>query len=108
MNEHEHSASRRFFSPWQDCGASSSTSADVPAANPPFTTATVATFDSPWAMDFLPGSDVAIVTEKPGRIWLVDVSSGRKQAVAGAPRVVVSSQGGLLDAVVSPRVRDRR
>jgi len=86
-----------------NCGASSSTSADVPAANPPFTTATVATFDSPWAMDFLPGSDVAIVTEKPGRIWLVDVSSGRKQAVAGAPRVVVSSQGGLLDAVVSPR-----
>ena len=44
-----------------------------------------------------------MVTEKPGRIWLVDVSSGRKQAVAGAPRVVVSSQGGLLDAVVSPR-----
>jgi len=84
------------------CGASSSTSADRPAADPPFTTAAVATFNSPWAMDFLPGSNIAIVTEKPGQVWLVDVSSGRKQSVAGAPRVVVSSQGGLLDVVVAP------
>ena len=84
------------------CGASSSTSADAPTATPPFTTAAVATFDSPWAMSFLPGSNVAIVTEKPGRIWLVDVASGRKQPIAGAPRVVVSSQGGLLDVQPSP------
>jgi aldose sugar dehydrogenase len=84
------------------CGASSSTSADAPAANPPFTSTEVATFDSPWAMSFLPGSNLAVVTEKPGRLWLVDVTSGRKQPVAGAPRVVVSSQGGLLDVTLSP------
>ena len=95
-------AQAALFLAMAGCGASSSTSADAPSADPPFTSVEVATFNSPWAMDFLPGSDVAIVTEKPGRIWLVDVSSGRKQAVAGAPRVVVSSQGGLLDAVVSP------
>jgi glucose/arabinose dehydrogenase len=53
-------------------------------------------------MDFLPGTTQALVTEKPGRIWLVDVASGRKQPVGGAPRVVLSSQGGLLDIVVSP------
>jgi len=68
----------------------------------PFSVSTIASFDSPWAMDFLPGSTVAIVSEKPGRLWLVDVASGRKEAIAGAPKVVVSSQGGLLDAVVSP------
>jgi glucose/arabinose dehydrogenase len=45
---------------------------------------------------------MAIVTEKPGQIWLVDLRTGRKQAVAGAPRVVVSSQGGLLDVKLSP------
>ena len=95
-------AQAALFLAMAGCGASSSTSADAPSADPPFSSVEVATFNSPWAMDFLPGSDVAIVTEKPGRIWLVDVSSGRKQAVAGAPRVVVSSQGGLLDAVVSP------
>jgi glucose/arabinose dehydrogenase len=84
------------------CGASSSTSADAPASSPPFTSAAVATFDSPWAMSFLPGSNIAIVTEKAGRMWLVDVASGRKQAVAGAPQAVVSSQGGLLDVQPSP------
>ena len=89
------------------CGASPSSSADVNRANPPFTTAEVATFDSPWAMTFLPGSGVqltnsALVTEKGGRIWLIDVGTGRKQAVSGAPRVVAEGQGGLLDIVASP------
>jgi glucose/arabinose dehydrogenase len=85
------------------CGNSSSTTAQpTSGSGRPFVTSAVATFDSPWAMDFLPGSSTAIVTEKPGRIWLVDTASGRKQAVAGAPRVVVSSQGGLLDVKLAP------
>jgi glucose/arabinose dehydrogenase len=83
------------------CGAATASS------DPPFTMTEVATFNSPWAMDFLPGSgvrmtNVALVTEKPGRIWLIDVTSGRKRQVAGAPRVVVSGQGGLLDIVAAP------
>jgi glucose/arabinose dehydrogenase len=77
--------------------------ANLPASEQPFATATVATFDSPWAMDFLPGSTTALVTEKPGRLWLVDVATGAKQLVSGVPRVVVSSQGGFLDVRVSPR-----
>jgi glucose/arabinose dehydrogenase len=86
----------------QDSGGASAP-ANLPASSPPFTTVTVATFDSPWAMDFLPGSSVALVTEKPGRLWLVDVATGAKQQVSGVPRVVVSSQGGFLDVRVSPR-----
>src|SRR5206468_11093467 len=43
-----------------------------------------------------------LVTEKPGRIWLVNVATGQKQAVSGAPRVILSSQGGLLDIAPSP------
>jgi glucose/arabinose dehydrogenase len=89
------------------CGTSPSTSADAASADPPFTMTEVTTFDSPWAMDFLPGSgvrmtDTALVTEKPGRLWLIDVASGRKQQVAGVPRVVAEGQGGLLDVVASP------
>ena len=76
---------------------------DPPAsANPPFVSTPVGTFNSPWAMAFLPGSNLGLVTEKPGHIWLVDVRSGAKQPVAGAPRVVESDQGGLLDVAVSP------
>ena len=93
------------------CGTSASTnnqssnSGAAPtalSADPPFTATPIATFDGPWAMAFMPGTSTAIVTEKPGRIWLVDVKSGAKQPVAGAPRVVVSDQGGLLDVKLSP------
>ena len=87
------------------CG--SSPSATAQGNERPFKVSPVATFASPWAMAFLPGSGVpltnaALVTEKPGRIWLVDVASGMKQAVAGTPKVMVSSQGGLLDIAASP------
>src|SRR4051812_21673758 len=84
------------------CGASPSKGADSPTTGHPFTVSAVTTFNSPWAMAFLPASTEAIVTEKPGRIWLVDTGTGRKQPVAGAPNVVVSSQGGLLDVALSP------
>lgn len=85
------------------CGNSNSTTAQ-PSRNSgrPFTTAEVAKFDSPWAMAFLPGTTTALVTEKPGRIWLVDLASGRKQQVGGAPAVLYKGQGGLLDVVLSP------
>lgn len=86
---------------------SSSGPANLPATTPPFTTAEVTTFDSPWAMDFLPGSGVpltkmALVTEKGGRLWLVDVGSGAKQEVSGVPAVKVAGQGGLGDVVAHP------
>lgn len=88
------------------CGSSATTSNQASAApasvNSSFVATPVATFDSPWAMDFLPASNLAIVTEKPGRIWLVDLKTGRKQSVAGAPHVLVSDQGGLLDVKLSP------
>jgi glucose/arabinose dehydrogenase len=87
------------------CGTSPSASQGQSSSERPFVSAPVATFDSPWAMDFLPSTTTALVTEKPGRVWLVDVATGKKEALGGVPRVVVSSQGGLLDIVVSPRFR---
>jgi glucose/arabinose dehydrogenase len=79
--------------------------ANLSASAPPFVTSEVATFDNPWAMAFLPGTNMAIVTEKPGRVWLVDAGTGRKVPVSGAPRVVFGGQGGLFDVVVSPTYR---
>jgi glucose/arabinose dehydrogenase len=88
------------------CSASPSGGTPRQAADPPFAVSEVATFNAPWAMDFLPGGQFALVTEKPGRIWWVDLTSGRKIPVSGVPRVVLSSQGGLLDVVVSPTFRE--
>ena len=93
------------------CGTSAHTAAqdasngktNVPASDPPFTTAQVATFDAPWAMDFLPGSSRALVTEKAGRLWLIDVNGGAKRQVSGVPAVVSNGQGGLLDVKAGPR-----
>lgn len=84
------------------CGTSGQTNGQNATSGVPFVARPVATFDSPWAMDFLPGTTNALVTEKPGRIWLVNAASGQKHPIAGVPKVVVSSQGGLLDIVVSP------
>ena len=71
----------------------------------PFTVTEVADFSTPWAMAFLPGSGVplinmALLTEKEGKLWLVDVRSGKRTAVSGAPTVVVAGQGGLGDVAV--------
>jgi glucose/arabinose dehydrogenase len=92
------------------CGASGPSSAQAGNAaqatvtdpGRPFTATPVATFDRPWAIAFLPGSTMALVTEQPGRIWLVDAASGRKTAVGGAPQVRFGGQGGLLDIALSP------
>jgi len=58
-------------------------------------------------MAFLPGSGVpltnmALLTEKEGRLWLVDVATGKRTAVLGVPQVVVAGQGGLGDVVPHP------
>lgn len=92
------------------CGAApSATSAEDAASTgaPPFTVTPIATFETPWAMDFLPGSGVrltnmALLTEKSGKLWLVDAATGKRQAVAGVPSVRNAGQGGLGDVVAHP------
>ena len=93
------------------CGASDRTAAQSGAAGEagsrPFVLSEVRTFNSPWAMDFLPGSGVpltnaALVTEKEGRLWLVNVATGERQQVSGIPQVRVAGQGGLGDVVAHP------
>ena len=88
------------------CSAAPSQSAQA-QADRPFNVTEVATFQSPWAMAFLPGSGVpltnaALVTEKAGKLWLLNVATGQKQEVSGVPQVLAKGQGGLLDVVASP------
>ena len=92
------------------CNASGPSSAQpgdkdpAPAASSarPFAVAEVGKFDNPWAIAFLPGSRFALVTEKPGKLWRIDVSNGRKVQVTGVPDVLFKGQGGFLDIAVSP------
>ena len=63
-------------------------------------------FEDPWGLAFLPGDGRLLVTERPGRLSLVDPESGTVEPVAGAPEVFAEGQGGLLDVAVHPDYPD--
>jgi glucose/arabinose dehydrogenase len=81
--------------------AQSINAGDRPASNDaPFQAKAVASFDTPWALAFLPDGRM-VVTEKPGRMFLV-TRGGRKTAIANVPDVAAGGQNGLLDVATSP------
>ena len=54
--------------------------------------------ERPWAVAFLPGGRF-LVTEKPGRLRVIEPDGRIGAPVAGVPRVVDAGQGGLLDVI---------
>jgi len=55
----------------------------------------------PFGMAFLPDSR-ALMTDRPGTLWLLDIRTGTMTRVAGVPAVSDSVDGGLLDIEVHP------
>jgi glucose/arabinose dehydrogenase len=55
--------------------------------------------DHPWAIAFLPQGRF-LVTERPGRMRVVNAQGGLGSPIAGVPRVAAGGQGGLLDVVL--------
>jgi glucose/arabinose dehydrogenase len=89
------------------CSAAPSRSKATASGDRPFSVTEVTRFNEPWAMTFLPGSGapltkMALVTEKAGKLWLLDVGTGKKVEVTGVPKVHVEEQGGLADVVAHP------
>lgn len=66
----------------------------------PFNVDSVAEFDEPWAMAFLPDGNL-LVTEQEGRL-LVVTQDGRSAEIAGVPKVDYGGQGGLGDVALHP------
>lgn len=63
---------------------------------------TVATgLENPWGLDFLPDGRL-IVTERPGRIRLVDPDGSLSEPIANVPEIVSDFRDGLLDVTISP------
>jgi glucose/arabinose dehydrogenase len=67
----------------------------------PFTVTPVARFDEPTKLAFLPGGWM-LVTEKPGKLWMVSPDGKVKRQVSGVPPVEYSQQGGLLGIFLAP------
>jgi aldose sugar dehydrogenase len=62
---------------------------------------------NPWGMAFLPDGRM-LVTEKPGRIRIVDASGRLSSPLAGVPGVANVGQCGLLDIAVDPKFAENR
>ena len=75
--------------------------------DPPFKSTEVARFNQPWAMTFLPDGRL-LVTEKQGRLRLIDVASGAIGEISGVPAVVYGGQGGFGDVVLHPQFASNR
>lgn len=68
-----------------------------------FSVDSVAPFDEPWAMTFLPDGRL-LVTEKPGALKLVNLEAPDKiGTITGVPKVAYGGQGGLGDVVLHPQ-----
>ncbi len=57
--------------------------------------------ENPWSVAFLPGGGY-LVTERPGRLRLVDERGMVSGPIQGVPRVAARGQGGLLDVALDP------
>jgi glucose/arabinose dehydrogenase len=65
----------------------------------------------PWGFAFLPDFGTTgrmLVTERDGRMRIVDTRGGVGEPIAGVPAVDARGQGGLLDVVLDPKFGDNR
>jgi aldose sugar dehydrogenase len=63
--------------------------------------------EHPWALAFIPDGRI-VVTERPGRVRIVDRESRLSKPLDGVPQVAARGQGGLLDVALDPRFTENR
>jgi glucose/arabinose dehydrogenase len=64
--------------------------------------------EHPWSLAFLP-DDKILVTERPGRLRVINKGKLRAQPVAGLPdSIAAAGQGGLLDVALHPDFANNR
>ena len=64
-------------------------------------------FEHPWGLAFLPDGRM-LVTERPGRLVLVEADGKSRRTLAGVPSVRAGGQGGLLGIALSPNFAQDR
>ena len=61
--------------------------------------------NQPWGMDFI-SEDKLLITEKVGKLKLLNFSSGEVKDIKGLPKIHFRSQGGLSEIKVSPNFKE--
>jgi aldose sugar dehydrogenase len=64
-------------------------------------------FENPWALAFLPDGRI-LVTERPGRLRVVERDGRVSKPLDNVPRVFARGQGGLLDVALDPGFAENR
>lgn len=73
----------------------------------PFTVEEQGSYDAPWALEFLPGTEQLLITTQHGELFLRDLDGSEETSVEGLPDdIVVEGQGGLGDVVAAPDFED--
>ena len=67
----------------------------------------VASFDQPWSMAFLPDGNF-LVTEKPGKMFLMNQAGETLSEINGVPEVAYGGQGGLGDIAIHPNFNENK
>lgn len=63
--------------------------------------------EHPWGLAFLPDGRM-LVTERPGRLRIVDAKGELSRPLSGIPSVMARGQGGLLDVALDPGFAQNR
>jgi aldose sugar dehydrogenase len=63
--------------------------------------------ERPWALAFLPDGRI-LVTERPGRLRIVERDGRVSKPLDNVPRVLARGQGGLLDVALDPHFSENR
>lgn len=62
---------------------------------------------NPWGLTFLPDNRM-LVTERPGRLRIVDADGKLSEPIKGLPKISARGQGGLLDVALDPNFAQNR
>ncbi|TGN41100.1 PQQ-dependent sugar dehydrogenase [Marinobacter confluentis] len=63
--------------------------------------------EHPWSLAFLPDGS-QLVTERAGRLRLIENGELQPDPISGVPELVVAGQGGLLDVLLHPQFADNQ
>lgn len=83
------------------CQAAPAVEKATSGGSAPFRITEIARLDEPWALAFIPGTPLALITERKGKLKLWE-EGGAVRDVAGVPTVAYGGQGGLGDVALAP------
>lgn len=100
-------ALRAYMAVNDNITATATPTAIVSAGQTYYASAVVEELEFPWDFVFI-GPNEVLITEKPGRLQRIDLTSGERQLISGTPEVLFKGQGGLQGIELHPDFADNQ